>query len=94
MLVGISLLEEGQQLAAEEAAEHAHGQKEPASSWDPAGVVEGETAAGDETMEVGMMPQSLRPRVQHCQYADACAEMAGSAAITSKVSAAARNSRL
>ena len=61
----ISVLEEGQHLAAEHAAEHMHGQKEVGPGCDPAGVIESQTAGGNETVQMRMMSQVLRPGVQY-----------------------------
>src|SRR5271157_198618 len=73
----IALLEEGQHLAAEHAAEDAHREEEPATcGCHPAGVIEGQSAGGDETMQVRMMLEVLTPGVQHGEHTDACAEMA------------------
>ena len=47
-----------------------------ASGWDPAGVIEGQSAGGNEAVQVRMMSQVLRPGVQHGKHADARAEMA------------------
>src|ERR1700678_4525329 len=73
----VALLEEGEQLAAEHAAEHTHREEETASSaWDPTGVIESKSAGGNEAMQVWMMSQVLRPGVQHSKHPDARTEMA------------------
>jgi len=75
--VPVALLKEGEQLAAEHAAEHAHWKEEPAASGsNPSGVIEIQSADWNETVQVRMMPQVLRPGVQHSKHANACAEMA------------------
>ena len=51
----ISLLEEGQHLAPEEAAEYAHRQEETRSACDPTGMIEGESTGGYEAMQVRMV---------------------------------------
>jgi hypothetical protein len=58
---GISLLQKGQYLAAEHAAEHVHRQKEVGLGCDPAGVIESQSAGRNETVQVRMMSQVLRP---------------------------------
>ena len=72
----ISLLEQGQHLAPEQAAEHAHGQEEAGSAGDPAGVIEGESTGGNQAMQVRMVAQILTPGVEYGKYPDACTEMA------------------
>ena len=51
----VSLLEEGQHLAPEEAAEYAHRQEETGSTCDPAGMIESESTGGDQAMQVRMV---------------------------------------
>ncbi len=72
----ISLLEEGQHLAPEEAAEYAHRQEETRSTGDPAGMIEGESTGGDQAMQVRMVAQVLAPGMEYGEHSDACAEMA------------------
>jgi len=61
LTAGISLLQKGQYLAAEHAAEHVHRQKEVGLGCDPAGVIESQSAGRNETVQVRMMSQVLRP---------------------------------
>ncbi len=42
-----------------------------ASDRDPAGVIKGQTAGGNERVQVWMMSQVLRPGVQHGKHTDA-----------------------
>ena len=72
----ISLLEEGQHLAPEQAAEYAHRQEEAGSAGDPAGMIEGESTGGDQAMQVRMVAQVLAPGMEYGKHPDACAEMA------------------
>ena len=72
----ISLQEEGQHLAPEEAAEYAYRQEEARSAGNPTGMIEGEATGGDETMQVRMVPQVLTPGVEYGEHSDACTEMA------------------
>src|ERR1035438_9584651 len=67
----ISLLEEGQHLAPEEAAEYAHRQKEAGSACDPAGMIEGESTGRYQAMQVRMVAQVLAPGVEHGEHSDA-----------------------
>ena len=89
----ISLQEEGQHLAPEEAAEYAYRQEEARSAGNPTGMIEGEAPGGDETMQVRMVPQVLTPGVEYGEHSDACTEMARISGDPSRVSEAARNSR-
>ena len=52
---GEGLLKRGQEQPAEETREHAHGQKEGRPAGDPTAAVTGETATGDDAMQMGMM---------------------------------------
>ena len=53
------LLEEAEQLAAEDLREHAHGEEEVAAGGDPTGVVDGEPPAGDDAVDVRMVTPSV-----------------------------------
>ena len=55
--------------------EHAHGQEEAGPARDPALAVEGYPATRHDPVHVGMMSQRRAPGVQHCDQADAGAEM-------------------
>src|SRR5271165_7178140 len=70
----ISLQEEGQHLAPEEAAEYAHRQEEAGSAGDPAGVIEGKSTGGDQAMQVRMVTQVLAPGMEYGEHPDACTE--------------------
>jgi hypothetical protein len=69
------MLEEGEQLAAEHAAEHAHGEEEPMPGCQPTGVIERQPVSRNEAVQVRMMTQVLRPGVQHGEHADTRAEI-------------------
>lgn len=61
-----------------ETGEDFYRQEEPGSSRrDPPRTVRGETAAGNDTVNVGMMMQGLSPGVQYRDEADISAEMPG-----------------
>ena len=53
------------------------GQEEVRLAGDPAPAVEGDAAAGDETVDMGVMGQRLSPRVQHRDQADPGAQAPG-----------------
>jgi hypothetical protein len=62
--------EPGDELAAEDAAEHADGQKEVSSDGDPTGVVRSETGGGNYAVGVRMMLQALIPAMQRADETD------------------------
>ena len=70
-------LESGDELAAEDTAEHFDGKEEGAARGDPAGVIRSETAGGKHAVDMGMKLQSLVPGMEHAEEADLGAEMAG-----------------
>src|SRR5271165_5913323 len=55
----------GDELAAEDTAEHADGQEEGAPGGDPAGVIWSDTAGGQYAVDMGMKLQALVPAVEH-----------------------------
>ena len=61
--------------AAEQAGEHAHGQKEAALAGDPARAVRRQAAAGNDDVDVRMVGQRRAPGVEHGGEADARAQM-------------------
>src|SRR5665213_152753 len=63
-------LEAGDELAAEDAAEHLDRKEEGAALRDPLGVTGCETAGGDHAVNVRMMLQSLVPGMEHAEEAD------------------------
>jgi hypothetical protein len=60
---------------------------------DPTGIIGGKTSGGDHTMDVRMKKQILPPTVQHGEETDLGPEMFGVGAMSSRVSALARNKR-
>jgi hypothetical protein len=50
-----SALESGDELAAEDTAEHLDGEEEGAAGGDPAGAVGSETDGGERVVDMGMM---------------------------------------
>jgi hypothetical protein len=53
------------------------GEKEVRTGSDPAGVIEGEPAGGDDTVDMGMNLEFLIPSVEHAEEADLDPEMSG-----------------
>jgi hypothetical protein len=70
-------LEESEVLAAEDAAENLHGQKEGILGMNPARVAWIETAGGNDAVEVRMQAQVLSPGVQNAEEADPGSEVLG-----------------
>jgi len=70
-------LESGDKLAAKDATEHPDGKEEGIARLDPAGTVEGESAGGHHTMDMGVMFELLIPSVEHAKEADLGTEMFG-----------------
>lgn len=66
-----------QELAAEQLAQHFHGQEILASAGDPTLAVERQTAAGDDTVQMRMKAQLLSPGVQDRRDADLRAQAMG-----------------
>jgi hypothetical protein len=71
--------------------EHTHGQEEAGSAGDPVRAIQGQPAAGDETMHTQMLVKVLAPGVEHAAKADFGAEMAWIVAIVVRASAAVLN---
>ena len=59
----------GDELAAEDTAEHADRQKEGAPGGDPAGVIRRQTTGGQYAVDMGMKLQALIPAVEHAEEA-------------------------
>ena len=59
----------GDELAAEDTAEHADGQKEGAPGGNPAGVIRRQTTGGQYAVDMGMKLQALIPAVEHAEEA-------------------------
>src|SRR5664279_3156920 len=62
-------LESGDELAAEDTAEHADRQKEGVPGGDPAGVIRRQTTGGQYAVDMGMKLQALIPAVEHAEEA-------------------------
>src|SRR5271167_2051391 len=70
-------LETGDELAAKHTPEYLDGEKEAWARSNPAGVTEGESAGGDDTVDMGMKLELLVPGVKHAKEADLSPEMSG-----------------
>src|ERR1017187_4675082 len=67
---GVELAKALHELAAEDAAEDFHGQKEAGLRGDPALVVGTQAAGRNDTVYMGMVQQLLIPGVQHTEEPD------------------------
>ena len=74
LLLGLKLLQTGAELAAEDRGERADGEEVLAPGADPARAVAGETAAGDDAVQMVMADQGLAPGVQDGRDAQLHAE--------------------
>ena len=88
-----SSLESIEKLSAEDNTEYLDGQKELVSTGNPTPLIGREPSTRDDAMQMGMMQERSPPSMQDRQKPDLSAEMFGSAAIWSRVSAAVRKSR-
>jgi len=70
-------LETGHKLTAKKATQHRNGKKEVSAGSDPVGVIERESAGGDDTVDMGMKPELLVPGMEHAEEPDFGAEMSG-----------------
>ena len=64
------------ELAAEDAAEHADGQEEGAARCDPSCVIWIEASGGNDAVDMGMKLQALIPTMEHAEETDLGAKMA------------------
>ena len=69
-------LQAGDELAAEDTAEHVDGEEEAAGRTDPAAMVRSQSAGGQDAMYMRVEQQSLIPTVQDAEEADLGSEMA------------------
>src|ERR1035438_2872357 len=65
----------GDELAAEDAAEHADGKEEGPPCGDPACMIRSEAAGGNDAMDMRMKLQELIPGVEHAEEADLSSKM-------------------
>jgi hypothetical protein len=73
----VSSLEQSEELAPEEAAQHSDRKKEVLTARDPTRPLRGETAPGNHTMDMRMVMEVLSPGVKHGEEADLGTEMSG-----------------
>ena len=77
LAVAKGALESRNKLAAKDATEHLDGEKEGVASFDPAGVIGGESTGRNHAMDMRVKPEFLIPGVQYAEETDFCAEMRG-----------------
>jgi len=86
------LLEEftkpGAELTAEAPAKRLNGQEEAWRGIDPSGTVKGQTAGGNDVVNMGMMFEVLSPGMEHAEKTDVRSQVLGSRASSSIVAAA------
>ena len=69
--------ETGDELAAKHTSEYLDGEEEARAGSNPAGVIERESAGGNNAVDVGMKLEFLVPGVKHAEEADLGTEMSG-----------------
>src|SRR5215475_15318512 len=70
-------LQAGDELATKHAPQYSNGKEEARVRSNPAGVISGESASGNDTVDMGMKLEFLVPGVQHGEEADLGPEMGG-----------------
>ena len=70
-------LEAGDELAAEHAPQYGDGKEEAWVRSNPTGVIERESAGGNDTMDMRMKLEFLVPGMEHAEETDLGAEMGG-----------------
>src|SRR4029077_2427085 len=75
--VAVEALQSAQELVAKDAAKHRNGQQEARMRMDPALVIWGESAAGDDTVDMRMEQDVRTPAMQDGKEADLRAEAFG-----------------
>ena len=70
-------LEPSDELPAKYAPEHVDGEKEARARPNPACAIEGESAGGDDAVDMRMKLEFLIPCVEHAEEADLGPEMSG-----------------
>jgi hypothetical protein len=71
------LLQFGDELAAEDAAQCVDRQEESARGIDPSGAIGSQAAGGNDVVDVGMMLEVLPSGVEHAETADVGSEVLG-----------------
>jgi hypothetical protein len=77
LALSVSILEQSEELASEEAAQHSDRKKEVLTARDPTRPLRGETAPGNHTMDMGMVMEVLSPGVKHGEEAELSAQVSG-----------------
>jgi len=75
MPFSVTIFEKIKELASEQGRHDPHGHKKPLAAGHPASPVRGETAAGDDTVDVGMVQEILSPGVENTDNSYRRAEM-------------------
>ncbi len=70
-------LQSSHELAAKRAPQHSNGKEEAWVGSNPAGVIAGESAGGNDTVDMGMKLEFLVPGMEHAEEADLGSEMGG-----------------
>jgi len=70
-------LQTGDELATKHAPQYGDGKEEAWVGSNPAGVIMGESASGNDTVGMGMKLEFLIPGVEHAEEADLGSEMGG-----------------
>ena len=65
------------ELATKDAPEYSDGKKEAWVRANPTGVIAGESAGGNDTVDMGMKLEFLVPAMEHAEEADLGSEMSG-----------------
>ena len=67
----------GDELATKHAPQYSNGKEEARVGSNPAGVIVGESASGDDTVDMGMKLEFLVPGMEHAEEANVSSEMRG-----------------
>jgi hypothetical protein len=70
-------LQVGDELATKHAPQYSNGKEEAWMGSNPAGVIAGESAGGEDTVDMGMKLEFLVPGMEHAEEADLGSEMGG-----------------
>jgi len=70
-------LQTGDELAAKHAPQYSDGKEEAWVGSNPVGVIAGESAGGNDTVDMGMELEFLVPGMKHAEEADVSTEMGG-----------------
>jgi len=70
-------LQAGDELATKHAPQYSNGKEEAWMGSNPTGVIAGESAGGDDTVDMGMELEFLVPGVEHAEETDLGTEMGG-----------------